>query len=126
MNRFWGLKLATMRKAVDGQIMTPEGREMTGEVLGGLGGMAAGTTLLEGFGKMSPTLAPHGGYGATLMKLLTGGDIPRVGKGMPARIALALLMGLPYGAAMTVGQRLGGRVARTFETPDTDLKSSRR
>ena len=113
MNRFWGLKLLQVKSA---QFMTDEGREMTGEMAGGLGGLAAGTAALEGVGQMTPALRSLGGYGPALMKVLRGeaGHLGGAGKSMPARLALALLMGLPYGVSMSAGQGLGGHIARQY------------
>lgn len=98
------------------QILTDEGREMLGEMLGGLGGLAGSTAALEGVSQAVPKMRSLGGYSSTLMKLLRGeaGNFAGAGKSIPARVALALLMGVPYGVGMTAGQRMGGNVARGY------------
>ena len=115
MNQYWGLKLAVSKQA---DMMTPEGRETLGQVAGGAAGMAGGTALLEGIGQVAKPLSHHGGYGATMMKLLSGAEIKGMhGRGWPVRLALATLMGMPYGLSMTLGQRLGGEAARSLDKP---------
>lgn len=96
------------------EMFTNEGRETLGEILGGLGGLATGTTVLEGLGQMVSPFKQHGGYSPTMLKLLKGEQIGGVGKGLPARLALALLMGLPYAASMTGGQSVGSHLARKY------------
>lgn len=110
MNRFWGLKLVK-----HAQLLTDEGREIAGEMAGGLGGLAAGTAATEGLGHMIPAIRRLGGYGPSLMKVLTGNaGLKGAGKGLPARIVLGLLMGVPYAASTAAGQELGGNLARRY------------
>ena len=109
------------------QILTDEGRETLGQILGGLGGMAGGATAAETLGQLYKPMAEHGGYSPTMIKLLKGEEVAGIahGKNIPVRLALAALMGLPYAASMTAGQRFGGNMAKKYNAPEQQFRSRR-